>query len=281
MKLLHGDCLDHLKHLPDQSVDLIITSPPYNIGKEYEVVTSLQKYIDWQKEVIFESVRVLKNGGSICWQVGNYINKGAVYPIDCLLFPIFIDLGLIPRNRIIWSFGHGLHCKKRFSGRHESILWFSKGENYTFNLDAVRVPQKYPSKKHFKGDKKGELSGNPLGKNPEDVWNIPNVKHNHPEKTSHPCQFPEQLAERLIKSLSNESDVVLDMFAGSGTTGVACVKNNRKFIGIELDANYLSIAQDRINRTLYVNELANDPHQFNSMHVEAEIMHHNEAIEVF
>ena len=246
IKLMQGDCLELMKTIPDNSIDLILTSPPYNIGKEYEVRTSLQNYILWQKELIIESVRVLKDGGSICWQVGNYINKGAVYPIDCLLFHIFIDVGLIPRNRVIWSFGHGLHCKKRFSGRHESVLWFTKGETYTFNLNDVRVPQKYPAKKHFKGEKKGQFSGNPLGKNPEDVWNISNVKHNHPEKTAHPCQFPEQLAERLIKSLSNESDVVLDMFMGSGTTGVACVNTNRKFIGIELDENYFNIAKQRI-----------------------------------
>jgi adenine-specific DNA-methyltransferase len=159
---------------------------------------------------------------------------------------VFAEAGLIPRNRIVWTFGHGLHCKNRFSGRHETILWFTKGKNYTFNLDAVRIPSKYPMKKHFKGDKKGQLSGNPLGKNPEDVWPISNVKHNHPEKTAHPCQFPVAICDRLVKSLSHRGDIILDPFLGSGTTGVACANTGRRFIGIERDETYFQIAQDRI-----------------------------------
>ena len=188
--------------------------------------------------MIKESYRVLKNGGSICWQVGNWVDNGAVYPLDCLFFPIFTGVGFVPRNRIVWTFGHGLHCKKRFSGRHETVLWFTKGSEYTFNLDDVRVPQKYPNKKHYKGGKKGELSGNPLGKNPEDVWNIVNVKNNHPEKTEHPCQFPEALVDRLVRALSNTNDVVLDMYLGSGTTGVVSKRLGRDFIGSELDEGY-------------------------------------------
>ena len=166
------------------------------------------------------------------------------------MFAIFTDLGLVPRNRIIWHFGHGLHCKNRFSGRHETVMWFTKGGEYKFNLDPVRVPSKYPGKKYYKGNKKGQLSGNPLGKNPDDVWQIPNVKHNHPEKTQHPCQFPEALVDRLVLSMSNEKDVVLDPFMGSGTTGVACVNTGRKFIGIERDEGYFNIAKDRIDRAM-------------------------------
>lgn len=243
---MQGDCLELMKTIPDGSVDLTITSPPYNIGKEYERRVALSAYVEWQKQVIKEVNRVTKEGGSICWQVGNYVNNGIVYPIDCLLFNVFIEQGLLPRNRIVWTFGHGLHCKNRFSGRHETILWFTKGKNKTFNLDPVRIPQKYPSKKHFKGVKKGLISGNPLGKNPEDVWNITNVKNNHPEKTAHPCQFPEELANRLVLSLSNEQDSLLDPFLGSGTTGVAAKKLNRNFIGIELDEKYFNIAKERI-----------------------------------
>lgn len=243
---MQGDCLELMKQIPDGSVDLTITSPPYNIGKEYERRVALSAYVEWQKQVIKEVNRVTKEGGSICWQVGNYVNNGIVYPIDCLLFNVFIEQGLLPRNRIVWTFGHGLHCKNRFSGRHETILWFTKGKNKTFNLDPVRIPQKYPSKKHFKGVKKGLISGNPLGKNPEDVWNITNVKNNHPEKTAHPCQFPEELANRLVLSLSNEQDTLLDPFLGSGTTGVAAKKLNRNFIGIELDEKYFNIAKERI-----------------------------------
>ena len=122
------------------------------------------------------------------------------------------------RNRIIWTFGHGLNSVRRFSGRHETILWSTKGDSLEFNLDEVRVPQKYAGKRAYKGPHKGELSGNPLGKNPSDVWEIPNVKAKHIEKTEHPCQFPVAIPQRLIKALTHENALILDPFMGSGTT---------------------------------------------------------------
>lgn len=246
--LIQGDCLELMKSIPDESVDMVLSSPPYNIGKEYEDKKSLKDYLSWHNSVVVECSRVLRNGGSIAWQVGNYISRKSVYPIDCLVFGQFIEAGLIPRNRIIWTFGHGLHCRNRFSGRHETILWFSKGDLNYFDLDSVRIPQKYPNKRHYKGAKKGEISGNPLGKNPGDVWEISNVKHNHPEKTSHPCQFPEQLSDRLVKSICPFGGYVLDPFMGSGTAGVSCINNGRNFIGIEMDAGYFQIAKDRIEK---------------------------------
>ncbi len=195
--LFEGDCLDLLAKMPNNCVNLVVTSPPYNIGKEYEKKSSVQNYFNWQKKVINECHRVLKDGGHMCWQVGNYVDNGEIIPLDLLLYPIFNELKMKMRNRIIWHFGHGLHASKRFSGRHETIMWFTKGDNYFFNLDPIRIPQKYPSKKYFKGDKKGELSCNPNGKNPSDVWDIPNVKNNHIEKTDHPCQFPVSLVEKF------------------------------------------------------------------------------------
>ncbi len=203
--LFEGDCLDLLKTIPDNTIKLVVTSPPYNLGKEYETRLHLQKYLDQQKKIITECARVLSDEGSICWQVGNYVDNGRIVPLDIVLYPIFESLGLQLRNRIVWHFGHGLHASKRFSGRYEVVMWFTKSNNYTFNLDPIRVPQKYPQKKHFKGPKKGELSGNPLGKNPSDIWDIPNVKSNHIEKTIHPCQFPIELIERLVLSMTNEN----------------------------------------------------------------------------
>lgn len=240
------DCLEGMKEIDSGSIDLIITSPPYNVGKEYEKVTTIQEYTRWMARVIYECSRVLKNTGSIAFQLGNFVDHGKVIPLDCLLFNHFLSQGLIPRNRIIWTFGHGLHCKKRFSGRHETILWFTKSDDYTFNLDPVRVPQKYPGKKHYKGDKKGQLSGNPLGKNPSDVWEITNVKNNHPEKTNHPCQYPVDLVNRLVLALSNEGDIVLDPFMGSGTTAVSARNNKRRFIGFEIEPRYVEIANMRL-----------------------------------
>jgi len=245
-----GDTLGLLKQIPDKTAGLIVTSPPYNIGKPYEKKLNLQEYIEQQEKVIKESIRITKDDGSICWQIGNYVENGSIIPLDILLYPIFDRFGLKLRNRIVWHFGHGLHAQKRFSGRYEVILWFTKSENYIFNLDAVRVPQKYPSKKYFKGPKKGELSCHPLGKNPTDVWEIPNVKSNHPEKTIHPCQFPVELIERLVLALTNPGDWVIDPFIGVGSTAIAAILHGRKAAGADIIEEYIKIAKQRIELLL-------------------------------
>ena len=244
--LYKGDCLALLSKMPRKFVKLVVTSPPYNIGKQYENKIDLDKYIEQQSEVIKECVRVLADDGSICWQVGNFVDNGEIVPLDIVLYPIFSELGLKLRNRIVWHFGHGLHASKRFSGRYEVILWFTKGDDYTFNLDPIRVPQKYPEKKHFKGPKRGQLSGNPLGKNPTDIWEIPNVKANHIEKTIHPCQFPVELIERLVLAMTDEGDWVFDPFIGVGTTAIAALMHERKVIGAEIMREYISISKKRI-----------------------------------
>jgi len=244
--LYEGDCLDLLSRIPDGFVKLVITSPPYNLGKPYETRLELDEYLDQQRMAIEECVRVLDDRGSVCWQVGNYVDNGEIVPLDIVLYPIFASLGLHLRNRIVWHFGHGLHASKRFSGRYEVVLWFTKGNEYTFNLDAVRVPQKYPKKKYFKGPKKGQLSGNPLGKNPSDIWEIPNVKANHVEKTIHPCQFPVELIERLVLSMTDEGDWVLDPFSGVGTTAIAALMHSRKAIGAEIIPEYVEVARERV-----------------------------------
>lgn len=256
--VINGDSLKVLKGIEDGKFDLIITSPPYNVGKSYETKTSIEKYLETQEEIINELVRTLSDKGNLCWQVGNYVDKGEVFPLDIYYYQIFKKHGLKLRNRIIWHFGHGLHASNRFSGRYETILWFSKTNDYIFNLDNVRVPAKYPGKLHFKGDKKGQPSGNPLGKNPSDIWeivakdwetamwDIPNVKSNHPEKTEHPCQFPIELVERCVLALTDEKSWVLDPYAGVGSTVIASIKNKRNAIGIEKEIEYCDIAKQRI-----------------------------------
>lgn len=259
--LYQGDRLNLLRSLPDGSVKLVVTSPPYNIGKEYEKRQDLETYLEAQEETIKESVRVLADDGSICWQVGNHIAKdGEVFPLDALIYQIGKKLGLKLRNRIVWYFGHGLHCTKRFSGRHETIVWFTKSDNYTFNLDPVRVPQKYPSKRNFKQNGNyGKLSCNPLGKNPSDIWEIPNVKNNHPEKTIHPCQFPIELIERLVLSMTNVGDIVLDPYLGAGSAICAAVLHERRGFGADIMQEYLEVAKERIiaaaNGTLQKREM--------------------------
>lgn len=163
--LLNGDSLEMLKSLPDSSAKLIISSPPYNIGKEYETQQKLEHYLDWLQPILNELGRVLHTNGSLCWQVGNYVENSEVFPLDIYFYPTFKKLGLKLRNRIVWYFDHGLHCSVRFSGRYETMLWFTKGDDYTFNLDPVRVPSKYPGKTHYAGPKKGLPSGNPFSLN--------------------------------------------------------------------------------------------------------------------
>ncbi|MEN6356624.1 MAG: site-specific DNA-methyltransferase [Armatimonadota bacterium] len=246
-----SDNLEFMRFVANESMKLIVTSPPYNIGKAYEKKKSLDNYLASQARVISECVRIMHPQGSICWQVGNHIaSNGEVVPLDIILYPLFKNHGLVLRNRIIWHFEHGLHCSKRLSGRYETILWFTKGDDYTFNLDPIRVPSKYPSKKYFKGPNAGKLSCNPLGKNPGDVWIIPNVKANHVEKTIHPCQFPVELIERLVLSMTNEGDAIFDPYMGVGSSIVAAVMHNRVGYGCDNVQEYVDIAKQRVDDLL-------------------------------
>ena len=241
-----ADNLEFMRNLRDEHFKLIVTSPPYNIGKSYEQNTTLKRYVQHQAAVIRECVRLLDRRGSICWQVGNYVRNGEIVPLDIALYPVFADLGLKLRNRIVWHFGHGLHCSRRLSGRYETINWWTKSDHYTWNLDPIRIPSKYPGKRHFKGPRAGQLSGNPLGKNPSDVWEFPNVKHNHPEKTEHPCQFPVELVERLVLSMTNPDDAVLDPYMGVGSTIVGALMHNRAAYGCDNVQAYVDIANERV-----------------------------------
>jgi len=243
------ECEDNLvfmRPIEDASVRLVVTSPPYNIGKVYERRSTLDDYVKSQAQVISECVRLLRPDGSLCWQVGNHVDDGEVFPLDLVLYPLFKSHGLKLRNRIVWRFGHGLHCSRRLSGRHETILWFTKTNAYKFDVDPIRIPAKYPGKKAFKGPNAGQLSGNPLGKNPSDVWDIPNVKSNHVEKTPHPCQFPVELVERLVLSMTDKDDIVLDPYLGVGSTAIAALKHGRQAFGCDTEQEYIDIARWRI-----------------------------------
>ena len=260
--VFHGEAFDFIKSIPKKSINLIITSPPYNVGKEYEENKNINSYIKEQSKIIPLLCKVLDDQGSICWQVGNYVKNGEVFPLDIIYYRLFKDQNMYLRNRIIWRFGHGLHANKRFSGRYETILWFTKSDNYIFNLDTVRIPAKYPGKRYSRGPNKGKISGNPKGKNPSDfwevserswisewedsIWEIPNVKANHVEKTNHPCQFPVALVERCVLALTNENDRVLDPYMGVGSTLLAALLHNRRALGSEKEKQYIDIAIDRI-----------------------------------
>ncbi len=253
------DNLEFMKELDDGMFKLVVTSPPYNLGKTYEGARrSLDEYATAQQQVVSECIRLTQDNGSICWQIGNYVANGEIVPLDALLYPIFAAAGLKLRNRIVWHFGHGLHCTHRLSGRYETINWWTKGDDYTWRLDPIRVPAKYPGKRHFKGPNAGKLSGNPKGKNPGDVWMFPNVKSNHPEKTDHPCQFPVELVERLVLSMTEEGDLVLDPYLGVGSTAIAALKHGRGAYGCDTAPEYIDTARERI-RMLRTGELKTRP----------------------
>ena len=257
-RLACADNLDFLSSIRDEQCKLVVTSPPYNLGKEYEARGRLDSYLTEQEQVIRECVRVLHPRGSLCWQVGNYVEGGEIIPLDVVLWPVFRELGLLMRNRIVWTFGHGLHCTKRLSGRYETINWWTKSDDYTWNLDPIRVPSKYPNKRYFRGPRAGELSCNPKGKNPSDVWAFPNVKNNHPEKTVHPCQFPVELAERLVLSMTDAGDTVLDPYMGVGSTALAAMKHDRIAYGCDVVREYVDIAVGRV-RQLRIGALKTRP----------------------
>ena len=233
-----------------KTVRLIVTSPPYNIGKEYEKVQELEVYLEKQIGIISELIEIMTDDGSICWQVGNYVDKktGHLVPLDIPFYNIFREHDLMLRNRIIWHFRHGYPNKKKLTNQYETILWFTKNENHKFNLDDIRVPQLYPGYTYPKGHKReGEPSGNPMGKNPGNVWDIPQVKAKHLEKTEHPAQFPISMIRRLIRGLSDEGDYIFDPYAGSGTTIAAAALENRIGIGAEIDKKYCKIIKNRIS----------------------------------
>lgn len=266
LRLIQADVADGLDLVDDESVQLILTSPPYNLGKIYErdKAMSLDEYLEWLSPVVEKLCGKLSPQGSLCWQVGNFLRNGEVFPLDFYSYDMFLKQGLKLRNRIIWRFNFGLHATKRLSGRYETLLWFTRSDNYLFNLDPIRVPQLYPGKRHSskKGDgKAGKPSGNPRGKNPSDfwtfsaedyfvkdpVWELPNVKANHPEQTVHPCQFPHELAERCVLAFTKKGDTVLDPFIGAGTSAVAAIKAERQVIGIDRSLEYIELTRRRVH----------------------------------
>jgi len=250
--IYNQDCQEGLKKLLNSGVelDITITSPPYNIGKEYEKIMPLNEYIDWLVDICDNIYNLTKKDGSFLLNVG-YLSvegKGKAVPITYLLWD---KIKFYLQQEIVWNYGAGVAGKKFLSPRNEKVLWYIKdSENYTFNLDDIRDPDvKYPNQK-----KNGKLRCNTLGKNPSDVWQIAKVTsgtdRSSDERTNHPAQFPEDLIARMVKGFSNENDIILDPFIGSGTTARTAMLNNRLFLGFEINKNYIEIIAERLNNTL-------------------------------
>lgn len=238
---VRSDVLAFFDGMPDESVDLVLTSPPYNLGKAYGGSPSTDAarfgyFYGWLVQCVSEMARVLKPGGTLCLQLGQtFDNNGSQYPMDVMVFHDLQRAGLTYQSRIVWHFGHGLTPRKRLSERYETMLVFSKGpQQWCFNPNAARTPTQQVDKRAFKGPSRGKLSGHPFGTWPSNVWRINQVGHQHPEKTDHPCQFPLALAKRAILLYTNAGALVCDPFSGSGTTAAACIESGRAFVGADL-----------------------------------------------
>nr|AIE96875.1 DNA methylase N-4/N-6 domain-containing protein (yhdJ) [uncultured marine group II/III euryarchaeote AD1000_88_C03] len=266
--LLQGDVIERLSVIPDSSINLIVTSPPYGIGKEYEQDTDLDDpaaYSAWCRLWINHCHRILTSNGTLILNVGTkpFPGRAKQVPIPYLLWDALSDFFLI--QEIVWHYGAGGAGKRYFSQRNEKFLWLVKDQNdYIFNLDAIRDKNvKYPNQK-----KNGKLRCNPDGKNPSDVWKgledesladnptdfweekkvTSGKNRSSKERARHPAQFPEAIIERCIRGFSNEGDLVLDPFVGSGTTAVVCLRNGRRCVGIDLHRDYLENAVERLMR---------------------------------
>lgn len=244
------DVREFLDGLPSESISLLLTSPPYNIGKSYAGSSSSdrmrhQYYKHWMGMIICEFGRILKPGGTAILQSGMTYDDGRM-PVwlDMLFYPELREAGLVPVNRIILAYDHGLFPKRRLAGRHETALVFYKeGAEQIFNPNASRTPAKHPGKRRYHGKNIGEIATHPLGSAGTDVWRAPGtdvwpmvaIKHNNPEKTNHPAQFPYEFAKRcvLTYSLPND-DIVCDPFSGSGTTQAVCAATGRNFVGADI-----------------------------------------------
>jgi modification methylase hpaI len=251
--IIYNKTSEQMHEIKDKSVNLIVTSPPYNIDIKYGNKTIKGKVIDSKgikyndnlneneyrkllKDVFNECKRVLTDDGSIFINIKNRYQNGRIISPKWIE-DYFEDMYL--KNIIIWNFDWGGSTNKRFAPRYEYVYWYTKEEkNYKFYLDSVKIPAL-----NFRPDRYKSQT-----KNPSDVWKISMVSGNFEERTTHPAQFPERLIERIISCSTNQNDIVLDPFMGSGTTAVVAKKLNRNYIGYEIEKEYIQISNIRLDK---------------------------------
>lgn len=245
--LYRGDCLGHMRRIEGPLLDLTVTSPPYNIGKEYDSDFGPHEYILWCDQWLREIARITTFHGAFWLNLGYFSlpRRAKAVPIPYLLWD-HVPMYFV--QEVVWHYGAGVAARTSFSPRNEKFLWYVKDPlRYTFNLDAVRDANvKYPAQR-----KHGRLKCNPKGKNPSDVWDFAKVtsgeNRSSKERTSHPAQFPLAVVDRIIKACSNRGDVVFDPFLGSGTVAEAALANGRHAVGFEIRGDYLGIAAERLD----------------------------------
>lgn len=235
-RIIHGDCVQELAKLDAGSIDLVFADPPFNIGHEYDEYQDnipFARYLLWSCDWISEVVRVLKPNSTFWLAIGDE------YAAE--LKVMIRELGLVCRNWVIWHYTFGVNCQRKFTRSHTHLLYFVKDpKHFTFNADAIRVP----SARQLKYNDK---RANPKGRIPDDTWQFPRVCGTHKEREGfHGCQMPESVLGRIILGCSNEGDLVVDPFLGSGTTAAVAMKLHRRFLGIELSEKYVAGACMRL-----------------------------------
>lgn len=252
-RVVTGDCVKVLAELPESSVDLVFADPPFNIGYEYDRYDdrrSKKDYLAWADSWLKAVCRVLKPTGSFWLAIGDEYVAEHKIRLD--------GLGMTLRNWVIWHYTFGVHCEKKFTRSHAHLLYYvMDAKRFTFNADAVRVPS---ARQMVYADRRA----NPKGRVPDDTWvlrpqddqrffgpdsdtwYVPRVCGTFKERVSHPCQMPEAVLERIIRVSTNPGDIVLDPFAGSGTTLVVAKRLGRRFLGIELSENYAEHVRERL-----------------------------------
>lgn len=280
IEIKNGDALELFKNIKDNSIDLIVADPPYNLNKDYgnnSDTKSFEEYIKFTEDWTIEAKRVLKPTGTI------YVFMGFRF-ISYLYQILEKSQKLNFNNWICWYYTQGIGKKKGFSPRHDDILMFTKTKKFTFNLDSIRVPQKFY-----------RFVNNMRGANPGDVWEFSHVHYCQENRQNHPTQKPEGLIERMVLASSNEGDIVLDPFSGSGTTLRVCQQLNRKGIGFELNQEYVLMTEERLKmpftgfdsidpRMERVPNDLNDPairEEYLLNHIEWFLKNHNGAKDIF
>lgn len=226
-----GDAIALLKNVREKSVHLVIADPPYNLGKDYGNASDKRgyhEYLEFTRAWLAEVKRVLHPQGTV------YVFMGVRF-IASLYEILEREMGLLFNSWIVWHYTQGLGKTKGFSPRHDDVLMFTKSARYVFNLDSIRVPQKYYRERN-----------NMRGANPGDVWQFSHVHYSNPNRQPHPTQKPEGLIERMVLASSNPGDVVLDPFAGSGTTLRVCQQLDRRAVGFELNPAYVELTRRRL-----------------------------------
>lgn len=281
LNVICGDSIEEMKKIPDKSVKLVVTDPPYNLNKNYGISQdnlNFEEYLNFSKKWISEAVRVLTDDGSI------YVFMGMRY-ISYIFIILEQEFKLNFNSWITWFYTQGIGKTKGFSPRHDDILFFTKDKkNFTFNLDSVRVPQKFY-----------RSVNNMRGANPGNVWEFSHTHYCNKNRKNHPTQKPEALFERIILVSSNENDLILDPFAGSGTALRVCQQVNRKCIGIEINPDYVEMIQKRLSEPFKgfdsiderMKRLPNDLNdleireEYLKNHIEWFLKNHTEEIENF